>query len=98
MSDPRPPGPLRPRPPPPSAVARELITLQEIEWLDPECAFLVYLRSIPAISGEIDRLMAERHYRELREGGAVGSTEARRVVAARVGRDERTLQRWGLIG
>jgi hypothetical protein len=97
MSTARAPGPPRPRPPPPSAVARELVTLDDIQLLAPDLAMLQYLRSIPAIASEIDRLEAERHYRALRAGG-IGSVEARRLAGERVQKDERTLQRWGLTG
>lgn len=97
MSTARTPGPPRPRPPPPSAVARELLTLDDLQFLAPDLAILQYLRSIPSISSEIDRLEAERHYRSLRAGG-IGSVEAQRLVAARVGVTDRTLRSWGLNG
>lgn len=97
MSIARSPGPPRAKPPPPSAVARDLLTNDDIRWLDPECSFLQYLRADPAIASEIDRLVAERHYRALRAGG-FGSVEARRLVGERVHKDVRTLQRWGLTG
>jgi hypothetical protein len=78
-------------------VARELLTLDDLQWLAPDLAILQYLRAVPSIASEIDRLEAERHYRALRAGG-IGSVEARRLAGERVHKDERTLQRWGLTG
>jgi len=91
----RPPGAPRPRPPPPSAVAWEVLELEKL--IGPDCAILQEARSRPAIASEIERLEAERHYHALRAGG-IGSVEARRLAGERVHKDERTLQRWGLIG
>lgn len=95
MSNVRPPGPPRPRQPPPSAVAKEILELEK--WIAPDCAILQMARSRPDIANEIDRLEAERHYRSLRAAG-IGSVEARRLAGERVHKDVRTLQRWGLTG
>ncbi len=79
--------------PPPSAVAKELLALDETQFP----AIVQYLRADPSIATDLDRLVAEREYRKLRAGG-FGSVEARRLAGERVHRDVRTLQRWGLTG
>lgn len=91
------PGPPRPRLPPATAVARELLTLDAIQFIAPDTAILQYLHAVPAVADAFMRAMAERDYRALRSGGH-GSVEARRLVGERVHKDERTLQRWGLVG
>jgi hypothetical protein len=95
MSNARPPGAPRPRLPPPRAVAENVLELEK--WIAPDCAILEYLRAQPKVAGWIKLLRAQRLYRYLREGG-FGSIKARQVVGHRVGKDERTLQRWGLVG
>ncbi len=90
MSDARPPGAAPPPRPSARQVAENALVLAE--WF-PESAVLAHLRADPRIAWWMTFLEAQRQYRGLRQGG-VGSVQARRMVGARVGRDERTLRRW----
>jgi hypothetical protein len=94
MSEPRLPVAPR-RAPSQRDVAEAALALQE--WVADDFAILEFLRTIPGIASEMDRLVAARHYRELREGG-IGVVQAQRLVAGRVGVTERTLRSWGLNG
>ncbi len=95
MSGARPPGAPPPRPPPPRAVAEDVLELEK--WIAPDCAILEHLRAEPKVAAWLKLLEAERAYRELREAG-VGSVEAQRLLAARLGVSDRTLRLWGLNG